>query len=63
MFVFADFGGLWWLGGTEGILIDLECGREDSLNPPTSLDLSGLDFSGVWRGWQPLGAGKFVPGV
>ena len=42
---FAVFGGLQWLGGSEGILIDLECGREDFVGPPMLLDLSGLEFS------------------
>ena len=41
---FVGFGGLQWLGGSEGILIDLECGHGDFLGPPMLLDSSGLEY-------------------
>ena len=37
LFVFAGFGGSQWLGGSEGILIDLESGRGNFLVLPMSL--------------------------
>ena len=54
--IFTGFGGPRWPIALELILFFLEEESGDLLGPTTSLETSGLNLLGGWRGWQPPGA-------